>query len=219
MDRCIVILSSLLVTSHIFCQQSIDISTDTSLTKVFNQAEIQGLESIIRYADNMVLNRTDKTDTTEAYHNFLEEIALFYDAISHTSEYTMAFEENTKYTFLESLDTSVFDAVWIFETEMERIFYKDTVYRNLKNFKTLRLKAFSKYMDYLKVIGKDDPYFKSQQQLMEIVGNLSAGSVYEFAKNHRNFDFTIPKNRLWAAIYLINREESYYKKLDRYLKK
>ncbi|MFK5973721.1 MAG: hypothetical protein QM485_10625 [Flavobacteriaceae bacterium] len=73
-------------------------------------------------------------------------------------------------------------------------------------------------MNYIEEVGKDDPYFKKLCKEFETIGNLSASSGSWFPKNHANFDFNIPKNRLWATIYLLGREETYDIKLDRYFK-
>jgi len=217
MNRYVVILSFLLATSQICCQKRIDLTRDKSLTKVFNETEIQGLESIIQFADNMVLNRNGKTDANEAYHLYLEEMALFNDEIENPPKDNLSFEENVKYKFLESLDSCVFSAIWRFDTHMPMIRYKDSTYRNLDNFTTLSIKPYSKYMDYLEEVGKNDSYFKSLRRDMENAGGISAGSAYLFTKNHANFDFNIPKNRLWAAIFLLCRED-YRRKIDRYFK-
>ena len=73
-------------------------------------------------------------------------------------------------------------------------------------------------MDYLEKIGKDDPFFKKVREDYENIGNLSASLYPLFPKGHSNFDFNIPKNRLWATIYLLRIEEPIEKKLDRYKK-
>ncbi|PHQ59639.1 MAG: hypothetical protein COC08_08500 [Maribacter sp.] len=211
MNRYIVILSFLLAASQIYCQKTIDLKSDKSLTKVFNQTEIKGLESMIQYVDNMVLIRKNKTDPNEAYHLFFEEIA-------QTSEYIVPFEETIKYKFLESLDSIQFSTIWRFEYHINMIRTGDTVYRNLENFQMLDIKPFGKYMNYLEETGKDDPYFQKLREEFDNVGNLSAMTSDWFPKNHLNFDFNIPKNRLWATIYLLRREETIEMKLDRYLK-
>ena len=211
MNKLIVILSFLITTTQLLSQKNIDLASDESLTNIFNQTEIKGLESMIQYVDNMVLNRENETDVNKAYHLFLEEIA-------QSKEYIVPFEETAKYKFFESLDSIQFATLWNFSYHIDMINTGDTIYRNLDNFKMLDIKPYSKYMDYLKVIGKDDAYFKSLQQEFEGAGNLMQDSAEWFPKNHTNFDFNIPKNRLWAAVYLLRREETTEMKLDRYLK-
>jgi len=73
-------------------------------------------------------------------------------------------------------------------------------------------------MDYLEEVGKEDSYFQGIYKNFENVGGFSAGDAGWFPRNHSIFDFTIPKNRLWAVIYILSMEETYEMKLDRYLK-
>ncbi len=115
------------------------------------------------------------------------------------------------------MDASTFNAIWTFEPPIESVItYKDTVYRNLADFKELRILPESKYMDYMKVVGKEDSYFKSLRELIDAVGNISAATAFQFPRDHANFDFNIPKNRLWAAVFLLTQEEHIDLKLDRY---
>ncbi|MEG3659053.1 hypothetical protein V5097_16695 [Arenibacter palladensis] len=211
MKKIIIMVSFLLATSQLLSQKGIDLTSDKTLTKVFNETEIKGLESMIQYVDNMVLNRENETDINKAYHLFFEEIA-------QSKEYIVPFEEIEKYKFLENLDSIQFATIWNFAYHTNMINTGDTIYRNLDKFKMLDIKPFSKYMDYLKVIGKDDSYFKYLQQEFEGAGNLMQDSSEWFQKNHTKFDFNIPKNRLWATVYILRIEETYEMKLDRYLK-
>ncbi len=210
MNKFIVILSFLLATSQLLSQKGIDLRSDKALTNVFDETEIKGLESMIRYVDNMVLNREKKTDANEAYQ-------LYFEKIAQTSEYNVPFEENLKYEFLESLDSMQFASIWTFDRHYETIRTSDTVYRNLEHIKVLHVKSNSKYMDYLEEIGREDPFYKILYRDFSKLGNLSA-STYGilFIERLTNFDFNIPKNRLWAAICLLRKEEPIEKKLDRY---
>lgn len=211
MGRFIVVVSFLLATSQLLSQKGIDLTSDKSLTQVFNETEIKGLESMIRYVDNLVLNKVKKTDTNEAYH-------LFFENSAQTREYNVPFDESLKYEFLASLDSIQFAAVWTFDQHVEMISTGDTVYRNLENIKMLHIKSRSKYMDYLEEIGKEDPFFKKLCEDFTHIGNVSAGTYgILFIERLTNFDFNIPKNRVWATIDLLRKEDPIEKKLDRYL--
>ncbi|MBM1107049.1 hypothetical protein JQC67_12930 [Aurantibacter crassamenti] len=211
MNKFIVIISFILVSSQLWSQKNIDLTSDEYLVKFFNVTEIKGLESMISYVDNMVLNRKNITDTNKAYHLFFEEIA-------RSKAYIIPFGDIEKYEFLESLNPIQFATIWRFGYKMSMINTGDTIYRNLDNFKMLNVKSNSKYMDYLKEIGKNDPYFKFLQQEFEGAGSLMADSAEWFPKNHAQFDFNIPKNRLWAVVFILRIEETLEMKLDRYLK-
>ena len=209
MKKIIIIVSFLLATSQLLSQKGIDLTSDKALTKVFNKTEIQGLESMIQYVDDMVLNRENTTDANEAYH-------LYFEDIAQTQEYIVPFEENLKYKFLESLDSIQFSSIWTFDRHYKTISTGDTVYRNLEGIKVLFVKSTSKYMDYLEEIGKEDPFYKNLHRDFVNIGNLGAGTYgILFIERLANFDFNIPKNRLWAAICLLRKEEPIEKKLDR----
>ncbi|CAZ98556.1 hypothetical protein [Zobellia galactanivorans] len=212
MKKSIIIVSFLLATSQLLSQKKIDLTSDKALTKVFNETEIQGLESMIKYVDDMVLNRENTTEANKAYH-------LYFKDIAQTQEYIVPFEENPKYEFLESLDSIQFSSIWTFDYHYNTINKGDTVYRNLEDIKLLSVSTTSKYMDYLEEIGKEDPFFNNLHRDFVNIGNVSAGTYNMFfIKRLTNFDFNIPKNRLWAAICLLGMEEPIEKKLDRSLK-
>ena len=209
MNKLIVILSFLLATTQLLSQNGIDLTSDKSLTKVFNETEIKGLESMIQYVDNMVLDREKKSDANEAYH-------LYFEKIAQTSEYKAPFEENLKYEFLESLDSVQFASIWTFDRHTQMI-SPNPINRILENIKELNVKSTSKYMDYLEEIGKEDSFYKTLHRDFTELPTLSAGTYnILFLERLADFDFNIPKNRLWAAICLLLQEEPIEKKLDRY---
>lgn len=207
----IIIFSFLLATSQLLCQKGIDLKSDKALTKVFNETEIQGMESMIQYVDDMVLNRGNTTNANEAYH-------LYFKDIAQTQEYIVPFEENLKYEFLESLDSIQFATIWTFDNHYKTLGKGDTGY-NLEDIKMLSVNSTGKYVDYLEDIGKEDPFFQTLHRDFVNIANVSA-STYGilFIESLTNFDFNIPKNRLWAAICLLSTEDPIEKKLDRSLK-
>ena len=206
----LIIVYSLLVSSHIFCQENLDLRDDVLISSTFTEREIEGLETMIQYVDNKVTQESIDPSINKAYH-------LFFEKISKSKEYYAPFGETEKYQFLNSLDSVQFSAVWKFETDIQVLNTGDTIYRNLKNIPQLVIKPFSKYMDYLKEVGKEDSYFDALQKNFTTIGSFSLDDFVWFFKNHSTFNFTIPKNRLWAVIYILRMEETMDKKLERYL--
>lgn len=205
-----IVLLIQLTVPPILCQEKPDLGRDGSISGTFSETEIEGLESMVRYVDNMVTKGKNGQDIDNAYHQFFEKIA-------QSTEYNAPFKETEKYRFLKSLDSVQFSAVWRFDSYIDMLTVRDTVYRNLDNFPQLDIKPFSKYMDYLEEVGKGDSYFRGLHRNFEAAGGFSAGDSGWFLRNHSVFDFTVPKNRLWAAIYILGMEETYEMKLDRYL--
>lgn len=206
----LIILFELLTIPPILCQEKLDLRSDVLISKTFSEKEIEGLESMVQYVDNMVTNGKNEPNINNAYHMLFEKIA-------QSTRYNVPFKETEKYQFLKGLDSVQFSAVWRFETDLDMLSIRDTVYRNLDTFPQLVIKPFSIYMDYLEEVGKENSYFKGIQKNFENVGGFSAADAAWFLRNHSVFDFTIPENRLWGAIYVLGMEETYDMKLDRYL--
>ncbi|NKI25248.1 hypothetical protein HCG49_01570 [Arenibacter sp. 6A1] len=206
----LIISLALLTIPPILGQENLDLRSDGLISKTFSEKEIQGLESMVRYVDNLVTKGKNQPDINNAYH-------LFFEKIAQSTEYNVPIKETEKYQFLKNLDSVQFSVVWRFVTDINMLSIRDTVYRNLDNFPQLVIKPFSIYMDYLEEVGKEDSYFNVLQKNFEAAGGFSAGDAYWFPRNHSAFDFTVPKNRLWAVIFILRMEETYEMKLDRYL--
>ncbi|MCK0156276.1 hypothetical protein MWU65_03740 [Cellulophaga sp. F20128] len=205
----LIILFGFFIISPVLGQENFDLKSDALISKSFNKNEIEGLESMVRYVDKMVLKMNNQPNINKAYHLLFEKIALSVETFA-------PIKETEKYQFLKSLNSEQFSAVYEFNT-LDRVYVQNVDYQNLTNFTVLDIKPFSKYMDYLKLVGKEDSYFKGIQNKFEMVGGFSAADAYWFPANHAQFDFTIPKNRLWAVIYVLGKEETIAMKLDRYL--
>ncbi len=208
----LIILFVLITIPSIFCQEKLDLRSDETISKAFSEKEMEGIEAMVRYVENMLIKTKNEPNIDKAYHLFFEEVA-------ESTEMYASFKETEKYQFLKSLDSVQFAAVWRFESHIDFLTIRDTTYRNLDNFPCLDIKPFSKYMDYLKEIGKKDSYFQGIQKHFESIGGYSAGDYGWFLRNHSTFDFTVPKYRLWAVINILRMEEPYEMKLDRYLNK
>ncbi len=64
--------------SFLLCgQKSIDLTSDTSLTKFFNKTEVESLGTMIAFVDEMVLRKANTTNANEAYHLYFEELARY----------------------------------------------------------------------------------------------------------------------------------------------
>lgn len=196
------------------CQSKLDLKSDKHLNEVFTDREIAEIEKMISYVDDMVVEQTGNRDVNEGYHQFLDKQL---QSIEDGSSYLMPFEEEEKYRFLESLDSTVFNEFWYMGNHIRYAKYKDSVYQDLDNYKYLDIKYRSKYRDYLEKIGENDAYYQSVKETFDLAGGLAPDIVVRFLNMQSEFDFTIPKNRLWATVFLLAIEESNDKKMERYL--
>lgn len=196
------------------CQTKFDLKMDKHLAEVFTDNELQEIQKMINYVDDRVMSLTNNKDINEAYHQLLNK--LLYP-IEDGSAYLVPFDEEEKYEFLQSLDATVFNEFWTIE-RVRKAVYQDSIYED--GYQFLELSSSGRYVtDYLERIGKDDDYYKTEKETIELAGGLAPTIVAWFLKIHNEFDFTVPKNRLWATIFILRIEESHDKKMNRYLNK
>ena len=196
------------------CQSKFDLKFDKHLTEIFTDKEISEIDKMIGYVDDMVVELTGNRDINEGYHQLLDKQL---QSIQDGSSYLMPFEEEEKYEFLESLDSTVFNEFWYMGNHIRKTTYKDSIYEDLDNYKYLDLKHRGRYSDYLEKIGENDAFYRSVKETLDAAGGLAPNIVASFLKEQSEFDFTIPKNRLWATVFLLAIEESHDKKMERYL--
>ena len=197
----------------ISCETKFDLKTDKHLTQVFTDSELQEIQKMINYVDNRVVKLTNNKDIDEAYHQLLSKIDV---TMQDSSKFLVPFEEEQKYEFLQSLDTTVFNEFWTIGHVRKGV-YADSVYENLDNYKTLDISGSGRYADYLERVGEDDACYKSVKESLENAGGLTPAIVASFLNMHNELDFTIPKNRLWATVFILRIEESHDKKMEQNL--
>jgi hypothetical protein len=196
------------------CQQRINLQSDKDLNEVFTASEVKEIEKMIHYVDDRVIEITGNKGIEEAYHQLIDKIN---QTMQDSATFFVPFEEEAKYKFLESIDTTVFNEFWYMSNHIRKTIYKESIYENLDNYKLLELKRNGKFSDYLERIGKNDAYFKSVKETLDMAGGLAPSIVASFLKIHTEFDFTMPKNRLWATVFILTIEEPHDKKMERYL--
>lgn len=195
------------------CQSKLDLKSDKQLTEIFTDSELKDIEKMISYVDDMVVEETGNRDINEAYHQLLDKM----DESMKTVGLFVPFEEEEKYQFFESLDSTFFNEIWYMGNRLRYAKYKDSTYHDLDNYKYLGLRISGKYVDYLEKIGEEDKnicYFKED---IKLAGGISPAAVARFLYKRKDFDFTIPKHRLWVTVFILSIEEPHDKKMERYL--
>jgi hypothetical protein len=205
----------IIITITLFSFQSkVNLQSDKHLNEIFSKSEIKEIEKMVSYVDSMVLKNTGTEDINQAYHQFLEKLNR---TIQDSSKFLVPFEEEKKYQFLESLDSTVFNDFWQMGNFVKMSMYKNTIYRDLCGYKYLDMHPFGRYMEYLEKLGKEDDFYKSLKENIEMSGDIPVTMSIWFPMNHQQFDFNLPKNRLWATVYILRIEEHHDKKMERYL--
>lgn len=196
------------------CQSKFDLKSDKHLTEVFTENEVSEIKKMIHYVDDRVIEITDNKDIEQAYHQLFDKID---QTMQDSSKFLVPFEEEQKYEFLENLDTKVFNEFWYMGIHLRRTVYKDSIYEDIDNYKYLDLTHRGRYSDYLEKIGENDAYYQSVKETLDIAAGLAPSIVASFLKMHNEFDFTIPKNRLWAVVFILSIEEPHDRKMVRYV--
>ena len=210
--RCIVLF--MIGVTLFSCYPKIDLKSDKHLTEIFTDNELKEIERMISYVDDRVVEQTGNNDINEAYHQLLDKID---GTMQDKSKFFVPFEEEEKYEFLNSLDSTVFNEFWTFRRARKAV-YQDSIYEDA--YQSLELSPNGRYVaDYLERIGKEDDYYKSVRETLKMAWGLAPTIKAWFLKNHNKFDFTIPKHRLWGAVFILRIEEPHDKKMERYLNK
>tara|TARA_R110002049_G_scaffold14886_3_gene61938 strand:- start:1492 stop:2094 length:603 start_codon:yes stop_codon:yes gene_type:complete len=186
----------LLVTSSLFAQEKIDLKKDTILTEVFSTREIKGLETIVDYADKIVLLNTDTKDISYGYHLFIEKMSI----AENKNEIFKVDGVKDKNTFFKNLDKNTFNAIWLKPTSING---KKT---SNNDYRLLDITTIKSFGEYLKKVGAEDGYYAYFYKSISNIGSLTLDDALFFYAKHKDFDFDIPKNRLWAAIFVLTRE-------------
>jgi hypothetical protein len=132
------------------CTQNQSLTTDKTISEIFTNEEINGLQRMLDYTDSIVVSKTKVENIENAYHEYLNLIAK---SLKDSSD-ILNIDEIEKYKFLESIDKSAFNAVFSMEYSIERARYKDTILTNLENIKSLSLNIGGKYIEYLEKLGE-----------------------------------------------------------------
>lgn len=209
-----IIFSSFFVLGS-FAQMGFSLESDKDLAEFYSKKELKDLTELVAFVDGMVVEKTGGQQIEAAYHLYFEGAKKKVNA----GKLSTPLSEKEKYAFLEDMDQNVFNSIWVFEREFNMISYRDTILRNFSGIKMLRLKYDGRYSEYLLKVGESDAYYKSFVDLLRMVGNLSAAKAYQYPNIHDRFDYSLVKDRLFAAIFILNTEENIHIKLDNYFKR
>src|SRR5690554_1026224 len=108
------------------CQPKFDLKSDKHLTEIFTDNELKEIEKMIGYVDDRAVEQTGNNDINEAYHQLLDKID---GTMQDSSKFFVPFEEEEKYEFVESLDSTVFNEFWTFRRARKAV-YQDSIYED-----------------------------------------------------------------------------------------
>lgn len=210
MHKLILIFSTITILANSCIGQS-DLDSK-QIEKYFDKKERKELVKIVSFVDSLVLSKTELKEIDKAYHQYLD--SLHENAANGNLDW--AFDEEMKYKFLFSIDSIVYNKIWIKETP-RMVSNRDTTLYNPENFISIDLNNTGDFVSLIHDLGKNNKYYKDFYGAIEISGSLSPSIVAGFLSNNKDFDFNNSNDRLWTAVFLLTLEESVEKKVKRYL--
>lgn len=202
----ILVIAFLLLLDTLHSQNSLD---NELIKQHFSSTEIIGLQKIIAFTDSLVQSARGNADINNSYHSLLDSI--------RDQKIDFAFNEEIKYSFLFSLDSSLFNKIWIKYSDHRKIWTKDTILINPKDFITVGLNYRGEFVKLIDDLGDTNHYYKVFSDNIKAAGDISPTVYAGFLYNHLAFDFENIFNRLWAAVFLLSIEENIELKVKRYL--
>lgn len=179
----------------------------------FNEKERKELAKIVSFVDGLVLSKTRLKDISKAYHRYLD--LVFENAAN--GDFDWAFDEEIKYEFLFSIDSTVFNKIWSKSTTARIIKTRDTTLYNLENFISIDLNSRGDFVKLIQDLGENNKKYMGAYEDIHAAGGMSPIIVSGFLHKHKDFDFNNSNDRLWAAVFLLTLEEPFEQKVKRYL--
>ncbi|MBL7970315.1 MAG: hypothetical protein JNL03_02235 [Prolixibacteraceae bacterium] len=188
---------------------------DETAQQIFTPAELKGLDEMIRFVDSKVAENKSLTDVNQVYRAYFDQ---FSSSVSGGKMFPALLTDSVKFKFLETLGKESFSSVWKLDDHVQMVRYKDTTLTDLHDFKTLGINNQGKYLRYLKEIGKSDSLYSHLYKSMETAGDIPPSVVGWYPAQHKEIDFTLFKNRLWAAVFLLRMGDPLEERVEKYLK-
>lgn len=205
----------LLVASCTHDRSVSNLCDDLYLPKYFSNHELAELERVIAFVDSCVLARNKYEDLNAAYYHAIDSV--WYYSSGENGMGSIPIDEKKKYQFLSTLDTNLFNKIWQ-KSSIRRISSRDTTILFPVGLYTLSVPPNCLYAEMLNELGVDDDYFKIVSNGIQSMGDISPAVVAMTIGEVREMDFEKAQYRLWAAVFLISREESAQVRVERYLK-
>ena len=218
MRRLIIFLTIIqALTINLIGQKTERLEDDRTIRKVFTSYEIDKLDLIISYFDNVIMNWASTPDTNKAYHEFLNSIIKSED-YENIYKRVNPIPQKRKDLFDTLIVNNFFNEIWYYDTVM-RIRTRDTFLLNPPDFYSLELNIKGKYVKYLKKLGRRDKLYKGVYSDIMACAAIPPTTAWGSIQNNHLIDFNKEYNRLFMAINLLTFEENTETRVKKYLEK
>lgn len=188
---------------------------DETAQNIFTPTELKGLDEMIRFVDSKVAENKSLTDMNQVYQAYFDQ---FSSSVSGGKMFPVLLKDSVKFRFLDTMGKESFSTVWKIDDYVPMVRYKDTTLTDLEGFMTLGINDQGKYLTYLKEIGKSDSLYSHLYKSIETAGDIPPSVVGWYPAQHKEIDFTLFKNRLWAAVFLLRMGDPLEERVEKYLK-
>jgi len=211
----IIPILSVLTALQCFAQSSEKLIVDDTAKQIFSSTELKGIEEMILFVDSVISDNTNEGEINQAYYTYFDKCASY---IKEGIIFPSLLKDSIKFKYMEAMDKGAFDAIWRMDDYVRMVKYKDTIFVDLHDFKTLGFNLQGNYQKYLKEIGKTDKRYAEINETIEASGDVSPSLFSWFPMHHHEFDFTLFKDRFWASVFLLRSVDPLEERMERYLK-
>lgn len=190
------------------------LSNDTTIKEFFTETEISKLSSLIEYTDSVVCTAFPKVKVDSAYHLYLDSLTTLIRSRVNNSP---AIDQEKKHAFIFGLGIDFVHEIWRTDSIAHVIRVKDTVLRDLTDFPRLELTSRGKYMEYMQAVAERDTVINYIHSQVKRSGDLGCGLRFGCLIHNHKFNFEKIEQKLWISIFILTLEESYEKRVERYL--
>lgn len=186
----------------LFCGSSVNelssLYSDSLLTKHFNQEEIAQLDSIRTFFNNYVLNTCEGEKTINVcYQQFFGQLL---ENIEVQTQYHIGVPYAEQEELYEQINEGLFGSIWRHSTPKVYVPSVDS----LVTYSTIDLRSQdSRYMEFLKDVSAEEPYFGKYIEPIIDFGHLSPSLTQGMLYNHRDLDFSNERHQLILAIHFL----------------
>lgn len=181
------------------------LNDNSTIKTVFNEIEIQDLETILIFFDNKICEteNIDKSNILDCYLSFFERMAKSENA--GIIEFRIPFNEQEN--IYKSINQTTFDEIWTFGKNWKR--------ETNQAFKYLTYNLKGKYAKYLEKLGIENRIIKTYIESLYAAGDISPSIFANVLMGYKNYDITNSQIRLMIAIHYLtlndqnNRTEKY----------
>lgn len=195
MIKKIILLSAILLTLNSCKQNETNLSQYPLIKETFNKSEIVDLEKILTFFDYQIhqefKTKSIKDDYSFFYKKSLKDLenGIMYIGFSLRQQDSLFREINQK--------------------TISEIWNKGKSFKETDTVNIIYLKTDSKYIEFLKSLGKKNNYIKSYTDDLTNFLDITPHQSYFFTNNYDSLNFNDDRVRLIIAIHYLTLNDTY----------